>query len=58
MDVVAGDRIATCQQLMEPMSVAHESKKGWVIEHQCPCGHVKRNKVAPDDDFETVISLT
>lgn len=58
VDVVAGDRLATCQQLMKPMFVTQESKKGWVITHQCPCGHIKRNRVASDDDFEVIIELT
>ena len=58
VDVLAGDRLATCQELMEPVSVEQDSKKGWVITHQCPCGHEKRNRVAQDDNFDEVIALT
>ena len=58
VDVVAGDRMAICQKLMEPVLVEQDSKKGWVITHECPCGHVRRNRVATDDNFESVIELT
>lgn len=58
VDIVAGDRAAVCQQLMEPVSVAQDSKKGWVLTHVCSCGHEKRNRVAVDDNFDAVIALT
>lgn len=58
VDVVAGDRLATCHGLMRPVSVEQDSKKGWVITHECHCGHVRRNRVAKDDDFDVVITLS
>lgn len=58
VDVVAGDRLATCHGLMQPVSVEQDRKKGWVITHECECGHVRRNKLAEDDDFEVVVALS
>lgn len=58
VDNVSGDRQAECKNLMAPASVQLDSKKGWVITHQCPCGHKKRNRVAADDNFDAVIALT
>lgn len=53
-----GDRASLCGGLMEPVKVLHEKGKR-ILVHVCVrCGHTKRNKVAPDDNFETLISVT
>ncbi|HWG84283.1 MAG TPA: RNHCP domain-containing protein, partial [Deinococcales bacterium] len=50
VDDFPGDRASDCGGLLEPVSVDHDSKKGWVIVHRCrACGAVKRNKAALDD---------
>ncbi len=63
VDVVPGDRRATCGGLMAPIGVEHSSKKEWVVVHRClSCGFIRRNKAALDDvqpdDFTTIIALT
>ncbi len=62
VDVVPGDRLASCKGLMEPVAVDHNAKKGWIIIHQClTCGHKRRNKAAlkdaQPDDFLLIIAL-
>lgn len=57
VDVNPGDRAATCGGLMEPVAVEAESG-GYVITHRCmKCGHEKRNKAAPEDDFEVLLDI-
>ena len=57
VDVHPGDRAANCGGLMEPRSI--ESKGGLHdIVHVCvKCGHVKRNKVQKEDDFDEVVKI-
>jgi len=58
VDVNPGDRMSICGGEMKPEEV--ESKKGeYVITHKCQkCGHVKKNKISPDDDFKKVIEIS
>jgi hypothetical protein len=54
-----GDRLSECGSLMPPVSVEQDKKKGWMIWHQCKkCEKRIRNKVAEDDDFKKVITLS
>lgn len=58
VDVVPGDRAAQCGAVMEPVSVDHSGKKGFVLIHRCTrCGHLDRNRLAPDDDMDLVIAI-
>jgi hypothetical protein len=57
VDVNPGDRNASCQGMMQPVGVEVEGGE-YRILHRCTrCGLEKRNKTAPDDDFETLVAL-
>jgi len=50
VDDVPGDRLSHCGGMMEPVAVAQDARRGWMIVHKCcACGIVRRNKVALDD---------
>lgn len=58
VDINPGDRNATCHGIM--YAVSYEQKNGaeW-ITHSCQrCGHVRKNKVAPQDKRKAVIALS
>ncbi len=56
VDVSPGDRASTCLGLMTLIGLEHSGKKGFVLLHRCErCGHVDRNKAAPDDDVDRLI---
>lgn len=57
VDVNPGDRAADCGGLMEP--VGAEQKSGeFIIVHRCVvCRHIKRNRTAPEDDFDLIVEL-
>lgn len=63
VDVNPGDRASDCGGVLEPIGVAPDPKKGWVITHRCRrCGAVRRNRAATDDparpdDFEALLAL-
>lgn len=62
VDVIPGDRLATCHGLMEPIAVDQSAKKGWILIHQCEaCGKIQRNKAALEDrepdSYEKLIVL-
>ncbi|MEK7642345.1 MAG: RNHCP domain-containing protein [Patescibacteria group bacterium] len=58
VDVDPGDRLETCQGLMEPIS-AEESGGEWSLIHQCQkCGFVRKNKISKEDNFREVIKVS
>ena len=57
MDVNPGDRAANCGGMMEPVSVAQTAGE-YSITHRCEkCGHEKKNKAVPEDNFEIIVEL-
>lgn len=57
VDVNPGDRASDCGGLMEPISV-EKRKNELILVHRCAkCGHQKRNKTAPNDDFDQLLKL-
>lgn len=49
---VPGDRASDCGGLMRVQSLDYNSKKGYILIHQCnECGKQMRNKMAEDDDM-------
>jgi len=53
LDNNPGDRQAECQGTMKPIAVEANSKKGWMIVHEClSCGKTQRNKATLDDPFQ------
>lgn len=57
-DKIPGDRMSECISLMIPTSVEYSGKKGYSILHECTvCGHKQKNRTAPDDDLDAIISL-
>jgi len=52
-----GDREAECSGLMKPVS-AEQNHGKQVIVHRCIlCGHIKKNKVQKQDNFEALLSV-
>ncbi|MBQ9791285.1 MAG: RNHCP domain-containing protein [Clostridia bacterium] len=59
IDNIPGDRANTCLGIMEPIDVEPSSKKGYIITFRCKkCKEVKRNKMADDDDYDKLLSIT
>jgi hypothetical protein len=59
VDVTPGDRAADCGGLMEPTGLDYSGKKGYVLLHRCRrCGHLDRNRVAPDDSTDAITALS
>lgn len=58
VDIHPGDRKSLCGGLMKPAQI--EYKRGeYTIVHICEkCGHNKRNKVEPDDNFDEVVRIS
>ncbi len=56
--ITPGDRQNPCQGKMKPIFLDQSRKKGYIIIHQCEkCGQIKKNKTAPDDNFEALMNL-
>ena len=48
-----GDRASDCHGVMEPIGMEIQHGKEYIL-YRCECGYTHRNKVAPNDDRETV----
>lgn len=58
VDENPGDRASKCGGMMRPISVSIE-KGEYIITHKCEqCGHIRRQHAAPDDNTDTIISLS
>ncbi|OGB74225.1 hypothetical protein A2V68_00450 [candidate division Kazan bacterium RBG_13_50_9] len=58
VDNVPGDRSNPCHGLMPPVGVEYQSGE-YVITHKCvKCGATKKNKAAPDDDFNKIVEIS
>lgn len=49
-----GDRACSCHGVMEPIGLEYKNGKEYVIQRCEKCGHTRPNKVAPEDNRETV----
>lgn len=57
VDRQPGDRAAGCGGLMAPVAV-ETTRDGHVLTHRCQrCGHEKRNRAAPEDDFRVLLEI-
>lgn len=58
VDINPGDRASFCGGMMEPISV--EEKGGeYSLTHKCQkCGHQKKNKIAPNDNFDEIVEIS
>ena len=58
IDINPGDRAEKCGGKMKPEMIKVE-KGEYIITHKCViCSHEKNNKVAKNDDFETILKLS
>lgn len=58
VDINPGDRAEECKGILVPINIENNSKKGQVIIFRCKkCGQIRKNKVAEDDDFDTIIKV-
>jgi hypothetical protein len=58
VDINPGDRQNECEGMMEPVGVKKEGEEYSLI-HKCEkCGATKKNKVAPQDDFQKIIKIS
>lgn len=54
-----GDRKSDCQGMMEPVGVFTRRTGEYVLVHKCQkCGFERYNRIAGDDDFGKVTSLS
>lgn len=57
VDINPGDRAAECGGLMEPIGVEIKTDDYTLIHRCLKCGHTKKNRTSPDDDFEELLRV-
>lgn len=58
VDINPGDRASTCHGIMMAVSLEFKGAEKYIV-HQCRiCGHVRRNKVSNQDDFNALLALS
>jgi hypothetical protein len=58
VDISPGDRAAECGGLMKPIDIEQKKGKYILIQKCVKCGHTRKNKVCPEDDFQIVLELS
>ena len=57
VDVIPGDRAASCGGLMEPVAYSVKNGEGRLL-HLCQvCGYEKENRIADEDDRSAVLEI-
>jgi hypothetical protein len=57
VDMDPGDRKEECDGMMEPTACEREGDE-WILTHTCiTCGHEKRNKMHPNDNFGAIENI-
>ncbi|MBQ9738971.1 MAG: RNHCP domain-containing protein [Alphaproteobacteria bacterium] len=58
VDINPGDRAATCQGTMYAVALEFKGSEQYIV-HKCVlCGHTRRNKVSPNDNFNAVLAVS
>lgn len=58
VDIHPGDREASCRGLMEPVRIEKKGEEYTIVYTCIKCGHQKRNKAAPEDNFDVLIEIS
>jgi RNHCP domain len=58
VDINPGDRAEECGGLMKPISALKKGADYSVLQQCQKCGFERKNKVLPEDDFATLVSIT
>lgn len=58
LDILPGDRAASCGGIMEPVAVWVKKNGEWALIHRCKiCGTLSANRIAADDDPLKLLSF-
>lgn len=58
VDINPGDRLNSCQGLLEPIGI-EKYRDSYKIIYKCQkCGEIHKNKIARDDNMDLVIKLS
>jgi len=57
VDVNPGDRMAECGGMMEPLNSDLKNGKYFIIQKCLKCGHTRKNKLAENDNFDTLLDI-
>ncbi len=58
LDIIPGDRRASCRGIMTPISAWIQQNKEWSIIHRCTrCGALRSNRIAADDNEIVLFTL-
>lgn len=57
VDINPGDRLSTCQGLMEPVRIERQGDVYRVIHRCVKCGFERANEVSQGDNFDVVLKI-
>lgn len=58
VDKNPGDRKEKCGGLMQPVSAIKRGEDYFILQQCQRCGFERKNKMAPEDDFEALLHLS
>ena len=57
VDINPGDRMSECQGMMKPIGSEVKDGNYSVVLECVKCGHVRKNKLAENDNFDTLLDV-
>jgi hypothetical protein len=58
VDIIPGDRRASCRNIMKPISIWIQKNREWSVIHRCNgCGIIRTNRIAADDNEMLLFTL-
>ena len=58
VDINPGDRACECHGVMLAEKLEHKNGHDYIVHKCVKCGHVRRNKTSPNDNFEALLALS
>ena len=58
VDVNPGDRASNCHGVMLAERLERKNGHDYIVHRCVKCGHTRRNKTSPNDNFEALLALS
>ena len=58
VDINPGDRASDCHGVMMAEKLERKNGHDYIVHRCTKCGHIRRNKTSPQDNFEAILALS
>lgn len=58
VDINPGDRASDCHGVMMAEKLERKNGQDYIVHRCVKCGHTRKNKTSPNDNFEAILALS